>query len=163
MIPTMSTPQEQQVALEKIRQLPTHIEALVRGLTPEQLTTHFLPNEWTVAQNVHHLFDSHTNSYVRCKLILTEDNPPLKPYLQDAWAAMPDASAADIANSLVLLNALHVRWVQFWESLPESAWSRTGLHPDYGSMTLDRILNSYAAHGEAHIDQITRTLAAQAK
>jgi hypothetical protein len=160
----MSTPSERQTALDKIRQLPAHIEALVVELTPDQLTTHFLPNEWTVAQNVHHLFDSHANCYVRCKLILTEDNPPLKPYDQDAWAALPDASTADIANSLALLRALHVRWVQFWQSLPSlptDAWSRTGLHPDYGAMSLDRILQSYAAHGEAHIDQITRTLAAQ--
>lgn len=147
--------------IDKIRRLPAQVSDLVDGLTPEQLTTPYLASEWTVAQNVHHLVDSHVNSYVRCKLILTEDNPTLKPYDQDQWAALPDAQAADVGVSLRLLAALHSRWTVFWESLPETAWTRTGFHPENGPMTLDNILQVYAAHGEAHLDQMTRTLAAQ--
>ncbi len=146
--------------IDKLGKLPGQIEALVQGLSTEQLTTHYLPNEWTVAQNVHHLFDSHVNSYIRCKLIATEDNPPLKPYDQDLWANMPDAGNADIAVSLALLGGLHVRWVQFWNSLQDSDFARAGVHPDNGAMSLDRILKAYVAHGETHIDQIQRTLAA---
>lgn len=155
------TAQERLLLIDKIRHLPAQIEELVIGLSIPQLTTHFLANEWTVAQNVHHLADSHMNSYIRCKLILTEANPPLKPYDQDAWAALPDAQSAELASSLTLLKHLHARWVTFWETLPTDAWHRTGFHPENGPMTLADILRSYAAHGEAHIDQITRTLAAQ--
>lgn len=154
------TTQERQQDIDKIRRLPGQIEALVSGLSAAQLTTHFLAGEWTVAQNVHHLADSHMNSYIRCKLILTEENPPLKPYDQDAWANLPDAQSADLSTSLLLLAQLHARWVTFWENLPETAWGRVGFHPDNGPMTLADIVRSYAAHGEAHIDQITRTLAA---
>ena len=155
------TSQERKPLIDKIRRLPTQIEALVSGLNTAQLTGHFLVAEWTVAQNVHHLADSHMNSYIRCKLILTEEQPPLKPYDQDAWAGLPDAQSADLSTSLLLLQQLHARWVIFWETVPDDAWSRTGFHPDNGPMTLDDILRSYAAHGEAHIDQITRTLAAR--
>lgn len=155
------TAQERLLLIDKIRHLPAQIEELVMGLSVSQLTTHFLAHEWTVAQNVHHLADSHMNSYIRCKLILTEANPPLKPYDQDAWAALPDAQSAELASSLTLLKHLHARWVTFWETLPTDAWHRTGFHPENGPMTLADILRSYAAHGEAHIDQITRTLAAQ--
>jgi hypothetical protein len=101
------------------------------------------------------------NSYIRCKLILTEEKPPLKPYDQDAWANLPDAQTADLSTSLTLLKQLHARWVTFWENLPETAWGRVGFHPDNGPMTLADIVRGYAAHGEAHIDQITRTLAAE--
>ena len=76
------------------------------------------------------------NSYIRCKLILTEEDPPLKPYDQDAWAALPDASAAGVGVSVDLLHGLHERWVQFWRSLPETAWQRQGLHPENGAMTV---------------------------
>lgn len=154
------TSQERQGLIEKLRRLPAQIEELVGGLSDTQLTTPFLAGEWTVAQNVHHLADSHMNSYIRCKLILTEENPPLKPYDQDAWAGLPDAQSADLAPSLTLLKQLHARWVTFWETLPTDVWSRSGFHPENGPMTLADILRSYAAHGEAHIDQITRTLAA---
>lgn len=146
--------------IDKIRRLPQQIAQLIGGLTDEQLTDHPLAGEWSVAQNVHHLADSHMNSYIRCKLIATEDHPPLKPYDQDRWAALADANGPDVMISLQLLASLHSRWVVFWESLPESAWARTGFHPENGDVSLDDQLRLYAAHGEAHIDQITRTLAA---
>jgi len=155
------TPQERQTYIEKIRRLPAQLAELVSGLSESQLTTQFLAGEWSVAQNVHHLADSHMNSYIRCKLILTEENPPLKPYDQDAWAKLPDAQNADLSTSLLLLAQLHARWVTFWETLPADAWGRTGFHPENGPMTLADIVRSYAAHGEAHLDQITRTLAAE--
>ena len=153
---------EHAALIAAIARLPEQLEALVAGLSPDELTTPFLAGEWTVAQNVHHLVDSHANSYIRCKLILTEERPPLKPYLQDAWAATPDASDAEIGPSLAILRGLHARWVRFWETLPDQAWERVGLHPDNGPMSLDRIVRVYANHGEAHLDQITRTLAARA-
>jgi len=158
---TMLTAEERYALIEKIRILPAQIEQLVADLTPEQLTTHFLPSEWSVAQNVHHLADSHMNSYLRCKLIATEDHPTLKPYNQERWAELPDAQEADVSPSLALLKSLHTRWTTFWENLPDDAWTRTGFHPETGTVTLADQLRLYAAHGEAHIDQIKRTLAAQ--
>jgi len=155
------TTQNRQELIDKIRCLPQQIAELIAGLTEEELSTHYLPHEWTVAQNVHHLVDSHMNSYIRCKLIATEDRPTLKPYDQDQWAQFPDALAADVRGSLLMLEQLHRRWVGFWESLPNDAWARTGHHPESGTVTLATQLVSYAEHGEAHIDQITRTLAAR--
>jgi hypothetical protein len=157
----MSTSAERAALIASLRALPDALEELVGGLSPEQLTTHYLAGEWTVAQNVHHLFDSHANSYIRCKLALTEDEPPFKPYNQDAWADLPDATDAEIGVSLGLLRGLHTRWARFWETLPAEAWGQVGRHPEYGTMSLDDILRSYVAHGEGHLDQITRTLAAQ--
>jgi hypothetical protein len=151
---------ERAALIATVAALPERLAALTAGLSEAELTTHFLEGEWTVAQNVHHLVDSHANSYVRCKLIATEDRPTLKPYDQDAWAALPDAQQADIQVSLAILRGLHRRWVQFWGSLPEDAWERAGLHPESGVVTLERMLRTYADHGEGHLDQIRRTLAA---
>ena len=157
----MTTDATRQALIDQIRLLPSQLAALVAPLTPAQLTTPFLAGEWTVAQNVHHVADSHMNSYVRCKLIATEERPALRAYDQDRWAELPDASEADVSASLALLASLHARWVRFWEQLPDDAWQRAGMHPENGEMTLDHILQTYADHGRAHIDQIQRTLAAQ--
>ncbi|MCB9137864.1 MAG: DinB family protein [Caldilineaceae bacterium] len=89
-----------QANIEAIEALPGQVAALTAGLTAEQLTTPYDKGEWTIAQNVHHLCDSHMNSYIRCKLIATEERPPLKPYDQDVWARFPDAEGADLAASL---------------------------------------------------------------
>lgn len=156
----MFTPEQRSHKIEKIRQLPAQLAAVVLPLSAEQLTTHYLANEWSVAQNVHHLADSHLNSFSRLKLILTEDNPPLKPYKQDDWAVLADATQADISDSLFLLTGLHRRWVRLFESLTEEQWQRRGLHGDVGPVTVEDLLRIYAAHGEGHIGQIERTLAA---
>lgn len=158
----MSLPGDRKEAIERIRRLPEQVEAMVAGLSPDELTARPLAGEWSVAQNVHHLADSHINSYVRCKLMATEENPALKPYDEAAWARFADGSGAELSDSLALLKALHARWVQFWETLPEDAWQRTGFHPDSGKVTLARQLELYVSHGEAHLDQIRRTLAARA-
>ena len=157
----MLTQSQRTELIAKIANLPEQVAALVRDLNAEQLTTHYLPIEWSVAQNVHHLADSHMNSFIRLKLVLTEHKPPLKPYDQDAWAARADADNIAIQNSLGLLQGLHHRWVTLFESLQESEWSRTGLHPDIGEVSAEDLLRLYADHGEAHLDQMTRTLAAQ--
>ncbi len=90
----MHTPEERRELIEKIRALPEQLEAVVAPLTEKQLTTHFIPGEWTVAQAVHHLADAHMNSYIRMKQILTQDDPPLSSTDQDAWAGLPDAGRA---------------------------------------------------------------------
>lgn len=157
----MPAPDQHFQLVAQIERLPTQVANLVADLTPDQLTGHFLAGEWSVAQNVHHLADSHMNAYIRCRLILTEESPPLKPYDQERWADLPDAAAADVAPSLALLTGLHGRWTAFWSSLAPDDWARDGIHPENGVMTLADILQSYAAHGGAHLDQMSRTLLAQ--
>ena len=155
--------EERDVLIAKIRNFPDELAALVAGLTAEQLSAPALDGEWTIAQNVHHIPDSHMNSYIRCKLMATEDTPTLKPYNEKLWSQFPDASGPDLATSLALLRALHARWVIFWQNLPDEAWGRPGYHPENQvTVTLDGMLRDYVAHGEAHLEQIRRTLMAQA-
>jgi hypothetical protein len=156
----VNTPEQRRAYIETIATFPDVLEALVTPLTEAQLHTHFIPHEWTVAQNVHHLADSHMNSFIRFKLLLTEDNPTIKPYNQDAWAVTPDYQPP-ITASLAILRGLHTRWAALLNGLGEGDWARQGRHPESGAITIDSLLKSYHDHCHAHIDQITRTLAAQ--
>ena len=157
----MLTQNQRRELIDTIGALPERLAARVRVLSAAQLTTHFLAHEWTVAQNVHHLGDSHMNSLIRLKLILTEDHPTLRPYDQDAWASTPEANSAEIEISLRLLAGLHARWIMLFEGLNEADWQRTGFHPENGDVSVEDLLRTYTAHGEGHLDQIARTLAAE--
>ncbi len=154
-------PAERAARIDKIRRLPEQLAALTSGLSDEDLNTPYLAGEWTVSQNVHHVADSHMNAYIRFKLICTEDDPPLKPYQQDMWAELPDGHHLPLEYSLSILRGLHARWCVLLEQVSDEQWSRGGFHPDNGVMTLDDILDNYARHGEGHLDQIQRTLAAK--
>ena len=146
--------------IEKLERFPEQLETAVSGLTIEQLTTPYLEGEWTIAQNVHHVADAHINGYIRVKLTLTEDVPPLKPYDQDKWAISPDANNVDLDTSFHILRGVHQRWGMLFRSLTDPEWTRSGNHLEDGIVTVADLLTIYVAHGEAHLDQIARTLAA---
>lgn len=157
----MHPPEQRTAYIDQIERFPAELEALVTPLSEAQLNTRSIDGEWSVRQNVHHVVDSHMNAYIRTKLTLTEDHPTIRPYDQDAWADLPDTANVPITVSLAMLAALHTRWVALFRSTRVDDFARTLHHPDDGDMSLDDLVQSYAAHGQAHIDQIKRALAAQ--
>ncbi|MEL6406561.1 MAG: DinB family protein [Chloroflexota bacterium] len=138
-----------------IRDFVPRLREAIAGLTDEQLTTQYNPPEWTVAQNVHHLVDSHVNSYVRFKLILTEENPTLRPYDEVAFANLPEAMSPYLDDSLTILEGLHGRWTRMLEAITDAQWSQEGFHPENGNaVSLDDLLDYYAGHCDAHLAQL---------
>lgn len=150
-------PNEEQkhLFLEEVAQTPVKLRAAVKGLSDAQLDTPYRPEGWTVRQVVHHVPDSHLNSYVRFKLALTEVDPMIKPYAEDRWAELADTKATPVEVSLTLLDSLHDRWIRLLRSLTPEEWKRTFRHPALGSMPLDKTLALYAWHGKHHVAHIT--------
>jgi len=141
--------------LAAIEETPVRLRAAVNGLSPAQLDTSYRPGGWTVRQVVHHLPDSHMNSYVRFKLALTEDEPTIKPYSEDRWAELADTKDTPIETSVTLLESLHARWVALLRSLTPEQWKRSFRHPELSLMSLEKTLALYAWHGRHHVMQIT--------
>lgn len=141
--------------IQQLAEVPANLRAAVKGLNEQQLETPYRPGGWTVRQVVHHLPDSHMNSYIRFKLAVTESQPQIKPYEEQLWAELVDGKTAPIEISLQLLEVLHQRWVMFLQSLKPGDFSRTLLHPANGVMTVDTLLRLYAWHGRHHVAHIT--------
>jgi hypothetical protein len=153
--PASVTPSLRAQSIEEIAQAPANLRAAVKGLNTAQLDTPYREGGWTVRQVVHHVPDSHTNSYIRFRLALTEDQPPIKPYAEAAWAELEDARNAPVEISLNLLDALHDRWVRLLRSLRPEQFNRTLMHPEHGVRTIDWMLFLYAWHGKHHTAHIT--------
>jgi len=145
---------QKQTYLNDIGRTPSNLRAAVEGLRDAQFDTPYRPGGWTVRQVVHHVPDSHMNSYVRFKLALTEDEPTIKPYAEDRWAELADTAATPVEVSLTMLDSLHDRWVRLLRSLTPDDWKRTFRHPDLGPMTLEKTLALYAWHGKHHVAHI---------
>lgn len=147
--------EQKQQFIDDIAQTPANLRTAVKGLSNEQLDTPYRPEGWSVRQLVHHVPDSHLNSYIRFKLALTEDEPTIKPYAEDRWAELADSQATPIEVSLTLLESLHDRWVTLLRSLTPEQWHRSFRHPDLGPMNLEKTLALYAWHGKHHVAHIT--------
>lgn len=153
--PATYDPERRRQLIDVIAETPARLRAAVRGLNDKQLDTPYRPDGWTVRQVVHHLPDSHLNSYVRFKLALTEDTPTIKPYDEARWAELHDAVTMPVEPSLTLLESLHARWVSLLRSMTEADFARTLKHPEHGERPLDHFLALYAWHGPHHVAQIS--------
>jgi len=138
-----------------IAALPVTIRAAVAGLDDRQLDTNYRPEGWTVRQVVHHVADSHMNALIRLKLALTEDNPTIKPYDENAWATLADMRLP-IGLSLAVIDGLHCRWDALNAALKDADYGRTFVHPEHGrTFTLDWLLQNYGWHSRHHVAHIT--------
>jgi hypothetical protein len=141
--------------LDDIEQTPARLKAAVAGLSDAQLDTPYRDGGWTVRQVVHHVPDSHMNSYVRFKLALTEPEPTIRTYMENLWAELPEAKSAPIELSLGLLESLHERWMLMLRAFAPADWKRTFRHPEIGLVSLEKNLALYAWHGRHHVAHIT--------
>jgi uncharacterized damage-inducible protein DinB len=154
--PVHLTPEDHAKHIASIKRLPADLTAAVAGLSDAQLDTPYRPGGWSLRQVVHHLADSHINSFVRFKLALTEESPTIKPYLEGRWATTPDASSMPLQPGIELLSGLHARWVVLLQSLGEPEYKRTFYHPERKiTITLGETLALYAWHCTHHLAHIT--------
>jgi len=145
-----------QMWIEKISSLPAELGAAVSGLNDQQLNTPYREGGWTVRQVVHHVADSHMNSYIRFRWAMTEDKPVIKAYEEGLWAELPDARTLPVIVSLDLLGAMHRRWTTLLESMTEGDYARCLIHPASGEHTLGKMLGLYAWHGQHHTAHVLR-------
>lgn len=153
--PTALTQQDRIKLIKSIQKLPKRLTKTVEYLSEEQLNTPYRPGGWTVAQVVHHLPDSHVNSYIRFKWALTEDTPIIKAYDEKLWSETPDATTTDIKSSLQLLKGLHKRWSRVLTNMTEQDYARELSHPEWSSnLSLDTMLALYSWHCDHHLAHV---------
>lgn len=147
-------------SIDTLAALPEKLCAAVQGMNDAQLDTPYREGGWTVRQLVHHIADSHMNSYIRMRFALTEDWPAIMAYDEAAWAELPDARTAPVELSLSLIEGLHGRWVLLLRSLTEDQWQRGYVHPQNGRQTLAEAVALYdwhSRHHTAHIEELRKS------
>lgn len=142
--------------IHDISTFPVRLHKAVAHLSDGQLDTPYREGGWTVRQVVHHCADSHMNGLARIKLALTEDNPTIKPYFEDRWAALPDSKKMPIEVSLKMLEGIHDHWAYLLKSLTKNQWQRSFIHPEHDKeIRLDENTGMYAWHSNHHLAHIT--------
>jgi hypothetical protein len=138
-----------------IEAFPDKLKNAVSGLTEEQLHTPYREGGWNSRDVVHHVGESHMNSFIRFKLALTEDTPAIKPYDEALWAQLDDYKLTQIDLSLTLLDALHKRWVILLRSLTPEQTQRKLFHPEHNrEIPLTEFMQLYAWHCDHHLAHI---------
>jgi hypothetical protein len=134
-----------------IESFPERLRAALAGMTDAELAKPYRPGGWSKRQVVHHLADSHLNCYSRFKFALTESNPTIKPYDENAWAGLVDGSSGPLEPSLKMIDGIHARWVAMMRAIPAEGWTREFFHPVNGPTSLNKALAMYEWHARHHL------------
>ena len=158
-IPDIITDKDIQKWISLLDSFPRKMRLITKNLSEEQLDTPYREGGWTIRQVVHHVVDSHYNSYIRFKWTLTEDRPVIKAYFEERWAELDDYKAP-IDLSLKALESLHAKWVYLLMGLSKEQLKRVFVHPETNEeVTLEKNIGIYAWHSKhhyAHIENLLR-------
>jgi hypothetical protein len=139
--------------------LPWLIER-TRTLDPQTLRRSEAPGKWSVIEVIQHLADSDLVFGFRLRMILTEDNPPIQGYDQDAWARRLGYREARLDGALDQLRSLRAANAYVLGRLAPAELERVGLHSERGPESAGYLLRLMAGHDLVHRRQIDRILAA---
>jgi hypothetical protein len=140
--------------IRTIESLPAEMKVAVEDLSDDQLDTEYRPDGWTIRQVVHHVADSHLNSYCRFKLALTEELPTIRAYHEDRWAELPDSKMPPEA-SLKIIEGIHSRWANLLRVMSSEDFDKELNHPESGNWKLGNMLGLYDWHSKHHLAHIT--------
>ena len=142
--------------ISTIQHFPEKLSVELSSMPEKYISSSYRPGGWTVSQLVHHLADSHINSYVRFKWALTEPVPLIKTYNQEAWGDLPDAKQTDIKHSLDILKGVHARWAHLLRSMSKDDFKKELKHPEFETnLSLEGLLALYDWHCKHHFAHIS--------
>ena len=111
--------EEIQTAIGVLKAFPTKLSTILSHCNEEDLNSPYRPGGWKISQLVHHIADSHMQSYIRCKFAYLEDKPTIMNYQEQDWAEKsPEALSNDIVGSLKIIEGVHQRWTDFFSLTP---------------------------------------------
>jgi len=116
------------------------------------------PEGWSIIEIVCHLRDFDEFFYQRAQMMLEQEHPQLPAYDHEAIAIERKYRNEELAYAYYDLKESRERFVEFFKSLTDEQWERTGIHPERDSFTMTDAVQQVGLHDIDHIEQITRIL-----
>jgi hypothetical protein len=127
------------------------VKRVVAGLSRAELLAFPIPGTWSIQQIVVHLQDADAVAVDRMRRIIAEENPLLIGFNENLFVKnlFYEEQSAEMAAEL--LDMTRRQFTRVLRKLPESAWSRTGVHNERGKLTLGDLLQIYVKHLDHHL------------
>jgi DinB superfamily len=148
-----------------IRDSAGRYQRLLSGWTPAQFERTYAPGKWTARQILIHLAQSELALGTRARMALSTPNYEAQAFNQDRWMeiesggsgrssgsggsrGLSGGEARDVLLALITMNQT------FFAGLSPAELATTLSHPEYGTLTVDWILNQLAGHQIHHLAQL---------
>jgi hypothetical protein len=133
---------------------PEKVATLVSPLAEALLNFRPAPDRWSIHEILLHLVDFELVTAVRMRKILAEERPALPPFDQNAWASRLHYLDRQWRRSMQDLRRLREGNVEILGHLSEAEWSREGVHPERGPITLRQVIERAIEHLDQHARQM---------
>jgi hypothetical protein len=147
-------------AIEVLAQTPGVLDALLRGKSAAWLHSRKSPEAFSPIDVVGHLILADTTDWLpRAHIILERQPTAFAPF--DRFAFQPIIAGKSIEILLTEFADLRKQNLQTLSrlNLTEDQLDLTGIHPEFGGVTLRNLLATWVVHDLNHIQQIVKTMA----
>ncbi|TDH28550.1 DinB family protein [Segetibacter sp. 3557_3] len=150
-------------SLEILERTPAVLLLMLQDLAAEWTSANEGPGTWSVYDIVGHLIEGEKTDWIpRMEIILSDQQD--KTFIPfDRFAQVKANKNRSLAELLSEFAALRAKNLEIIHSrhLTGKDFERTGVHPDFGPVTLSQLLSTWTVHDLNHIAQISRVMAKQ--
>jgi len=146
-------------AIPLLERTPVVLSAWLRGLPDAWVHATEGEETWSPHDIVGHLVHGEKTDWIaRMERILSADaHVPFEPF--DRFAFQRDDDSLDQRlDAFARLRAGNVETLRA-RGLTSADLARTGVHPEFGSVTLGQLLATWVVHDQSHVAQIARVMA----
>jgi hypothetical protein len=152
-------------SLEILERTPAVLQTMPGGLSGEWIFNNEGENTWSPYDIIGHLIHGEkTDWVVRTKIILSDEKD--KTFIPfDRFAQFKNSegkSMQELLDEFAVLRKENLDYIKRL-GINEEMLNKTGIHPEFGTVTLRQLLAAWTAHDLNHIAQIARVMAKQYK
>ena len=155
------------ISLEKsihiLERTPSILKALLQNLSEDWTTPNEGPETWSPYDVVGHLIHGEKTDWIpRARIILEQgEKQPFTPF--DRFAQFVESKGKTLNQLLDEFESHRTDNIKTLKALniTEADLTKTGIHPEFGAVTLENLLAAWVVHDLGHIHQISRVMAKQ--
>jgi hypothetical protein len=152
-------------ALQILERTPFVVETLLKGLDDEWITNNEGEETWSAyIVTGHFVFAEKTNWIPRVKAIVYK-NPDNKFPPFNRFGQFEDSKGKSLDELIEEFKTLRKQNIAELKNIliNEPLLDETGIHPEFGEVTLRQLLSTWVVHDFTHLSQIIRVMAKQYK
>lgn len=149
-------------ALEVLEQTPSTLNSLLKDLSDEWIFSNEGEETWSPYDVVGHLIHGEKTDWMqRLTKVLSDHDKHFEPF--DRFAQFESSKGKSLQQLLSEFEKLRAKNLMSFKSLQitDADLEKTGIHPDFGEVTLRQLLATWVTHDLGHIAQISRVMAKQ--
>lgn len=148
-----------QETYDALARTPDAFRGLIGGAPPAAIQFRERPDAWTVHEVLCHVTDGEVTDWrPRVAMIVGDGDKRFTPFDREGgerhyghWQTQP------LLAEFERLRRDNLAYLERLE-LDDAALERTGIHPEFGDVTLRQLLATWVVHDLAHVNQISRVL-----